>query len=72
MLLDECTFGGEGGLDYIVEGFDQLPRNLMKNLTKEIQFRSKVSSVKSTKNGTRVQVVVNCSGADCPEGDPHL
>jgi hypothetical protein len=26
MLVDDCLFTGAGGLDYIVEGFDMLPR----------------------------------------------
>ena len=42
VLLDDCTFGGAGGFDYIVEGFDQLPRSFLDQLSHDIRFRSKV------------------------------
>ena len=69
-LMDDCVFGGSGGLHYIVEGFDQLPRNLFKSLARtKVSFRSRVSAIKSIKGNRKVDVRVSCAGSDCPEGE---
>ena len=68
-LIDDCVFTGEfGGLDYVVEGFDQLPRSLFRRLETNVRFRSKVASVRKVANGTRIQVSISCNGCDCNEG----
>lgn len=55
-------------MDYVVEGFDQLPRNLLKTLSStKVNFKSKASMVKSVKNNSKLQVAVSCSGTDCSE-----
>ena len=65
MLIDDCVFGGASGFDYIVEGFDRLPRTLFKFLGSNIHFASKVSSVKTFSKNTKVQVNASCSGVNC-------
>ena len=65
MLIDDCTFGGAGRLDYIVEGFDMLPKSFLKFLTSEVRFESKVTSVKSISNNSKLSVEVSCKGANC-------
>jgi hypothetical protein len=72
MLIDDCTFGGAGRLDYIVEGFDMLPKSLLKFLTSEVRFQSKVTSVKSLANSTKVNVAVSCKGAACSNSKTSL
>ena len=56
VLIDDCTFGGTDGFDYIVEGFDKLPRSFESKLGSSIHYKAKVVSVENSKNNTKNSV----------------
>ena len=48
-LLEECVYGSTDSYDYIVGGFDELPRSFLPQLKDKIIFNAKVSKVQQSK-----------------------
>ena len=64
-LLEECVYGSTDSYDYLVGGFDELPRSFLPQLKDKIIFNAKVSKVIQSKK--EVTVHISCSGIDCTD-----
>ena len=65
ILIQKCVHATAEGFDYIVDGFDKLPKSFLPQLKDKIIFKAKVSKVQQSKKG--VTVHISCSGIDCTD-----
>ena len=55
IILDDCVYSGtHNEFDYVVGGFDLIPRGFLPELSEDIVLRAKVSDIRQSKDGVSV------------------
>jgi monoamine oxidase len=63
ILIDECIFAGDTMFDYVVNGFDAIPRGFVPTMMPHVMLNSKVTAINQT--DTQVTVQFQCRGVSC-------
>ena len=55
-VLDECVYNGTNNVfDYVLKGFDLIPRGYLPDLEDDIVYKAKVSEIKQYTSGVQVR-----------------
>ena len=54
IILDECVYGNSE-FDFVVEGFDRIPRALLEDLSDDVIYKARVSEIKHDDKGVAVR-----------------
>ena len=54
IIIDECVYGNSE-FDFVVEGFDRIPRGLLEDLGEDVIYKARVSEIQHDDKGVAVR-----------------